>query len=139
MKDEKEYVELDAGEDEVIVVKDVIKISDGAHSGIISHVVREARGEEGQYVYIDVYVTTQDDNDKDVDIKAGFPFYLSEGSGLGALLKKAGMNIVADAEIKKSDIYKALKGRKVVFQTFTEETSKGTFSRILEKTIKFQK
>ena len=137
-KEEKEYIELDAGEDEIILVAEAIKISDGAHSGVISKVVREARGDEGQFVYLDCYVTTKDDDNANVDIKMGFPFYLSEGSGLGKLLTKAGLKFKGGDKIKKSQIYATLKGRKLIFQTFTEETKKGTFSRIMEQTVKFE-
>ncbi len=138
MNEQKEIIELDAGDDEVIEIAEAIKISDGAHSGIISKVARDARGDEGQFVYLDIYITTKDDNNNDIDLKAGFPYYVSENSGLGTVLKKAGMKIKGGSSIKKSDIYKALKGRKVIFQTYTEETDKGTFSRIIGKTIKFE-
>jgi hypothetical protein len=135
--EEIEKIELNEADEDILEVREIVKISDGAHSGKISKVIKEARGEQGEYIYLDVYITTKDDNGKDIDIKAGFPYYLSEASGLGTLLKRAGLNFKAGDKIKSGDIYNALKGKKVIFQTYTEETDKGTFSRIIEKTIKF--
>lgn len=132
-KDEKEEIGKDA-EDDIIEVQEALKIADGAHSGTIVNAVHEARGDEGQYDYLDIYVDTIDDNENEVTIKTGFPFYISESSGLGGVLYKSGMKFNAGDKIGLSDIKKQLTERKIIFQTFTEDK----FARIMNNTIKFE-
>lgn len=121
-------------EDEIIEVHEALKISDGAHSGIVDNVVHEKRGDEGQYDYLDLYINLKDDNDNNATIKTGFPFYISESSGLGIILEKAGLKYKAGDKLKLSDIKKVLVGKKLIFQTFTEDK----FARIINKTLKFE-
>ena len=129
----EEEIEKDA-EDDIIEVHEALKISDGAHSGTIDNAVHETRGNEGQYDYLDIYVNTIDDNGNEVTIKTGFPFYISESSGLGGILYKSGMKFNAGDKIKLSDLKKQLIGKKIIFQTFTEDK----FARIMNNTIKFE-
>jgi len=130
MKKDEKLVDED---EEIIEVHEALKISDGAHSGIIDNVVHEKRGDEGQYDYLDLYINLKDDNDNEATIKTGFPFYISESSGLGMILEKAGMKLKAGDTLKLSAIKDTLIGKKLIFQTFTEDK----FARIMNKTIKF--
>lgn len=131
----KKLENIDA-DDDILTVQETIQISDGAHSGKISKLIKETRQE---YTYLDIYINTKDDSDNAIEIKVGFPYYLSNGSGLGRFLKKAGFRFESGETIKNAfeTFQKLLVGKKVIFQTTTETTDKGQFARIIPETVKF--
>jgi hypothetical protein len=117
-------------EEDVLTVQEATKISDGIHTGKIMNIVKENR--EG-FNYIDMYIGIKDDNDNDVNIKTGFPAYISTNSSLGRLLMSAGLSFKANDKLKLSEIKEELVGKEVSFQTYTEDN----FARVINKTIKF--
>lgn len=131
MSKAEEKIDKDAGlDDEYIIVKEVTKIDDGVHKGHIANLTRETR--KG-FEYVDIYIDL-DDQENDVTIKTGFPCNVSEVSGFGKLITKAGLEFEAGDQISFKDIKKRLIGRDIKFQTFTDENG---FSNVMNKTLKF--
>lgn len=126
---EGKEVDADA-DDDILVVKEVIHIDDGKHTGHITNMIREVRAD---FDYIDIYVEL-DDVEGQVSIKTGFPAGISEKSTFGKFLISAGMDYKAGDNVSLKDVKAQLIGRTVVFQTYTEND----FSNIMNKTIKFE-
>lgn len=127
----EEKIDKDASmDDDILIVKEVTKIDDGVHVGHIANLVRETR--KG-FEYVDIYVDL-DDTDEDITIKTGFPCNVSEVSGFGKLITKAGLEFEAGDQISFKDVKKRLIGKDIKFQTFTDGSG---FSNIMNKTIKF--
>lgn len=101
-------------------------LSEGVHEGVIKRV--EYRHEP--FEYVDFWIETTNDEPK--TIKYGTPAKISVATKLGKLLNAFGIKIEPNKEYDP-DI---LVGRKVSFVVFTEETDKGTFSRIAEGSLK---
>jgi hypothetical protein len=117
-------------DDDVIVVQEATKISDGIHEGKIKNIVRENR--QG-FDYVDMYIDIADDKGDYVTIKTGFPSYISVNSSLGRFLQTAGFVLKPKEKISLSDIKEKLVGQDISFQTYTEDN----FAKIINKTIKF--
>lgn len=122
-------VDADADKD-ILVVKEVIHIEDGKHTGHITNMIREVRKD---FDYIDIYVEL-DDIEGQISIKTGFPAGVSEKSTFGKFLISAGIDHQAGDKISLKDVKARLIGRTIVFQTYTEND----FSNIMNKTIKFE-
>lgn len=122
-------IEADA-DDDILVVKDVVTIPDGKHTGHITNMIREVRAD---FDYIDIYVEL-DDIEGEVSIKTGFPAGISEKSTFGKFLKSAGIVHEAGDKVSLKDVKARLIGKTISFQTYTE----GDFSNIMNKTIKFE-
>jgi hypothetical protein len=129
-KADEEAQRKEALEDDVLIVQEPTKISDGIHTGKIANMVHENR--EG-FDYIDIYIGIKDDNGKDVNIKTGFPAYLSTNSSLGRFLMSAGISFAPTDKITLSGVMQDVVGKEVSFQTYTEDN----FARVVNKTIKF--
>ena len=122
--------EADVDEEDILVVKEVVHIEDGKHTGHITNMIREVRAD---FDYIDIYVAL-DDIAEDISIKTGFPAGISEKSTFGKFLISAGIDYVAGDKVSLKDIKARLTGRTISFQTYTEND----FSNIMNKTIKFE-
>jgi len=123
--------EIEADEDEdILVVKEVVHIEDGKHTGHITNMIREVRAD---FDYLDIYVQL-DDVEGDVSIKTGFPAGISEKSTFGKFLISAGIDHQAGDKVSLKDVKARLIGRTIAFQTYTEND----FSNIMNKTIKFE-
>jgi hypothetical protein len=122
-----------------IVVKAPIKIEDGKHSGTIVNVARNLPNEkEGRiFDYIDLSIKLTDD-EREPEIKVGFPTNISELSALGRTLKKAGMEFTEGDEITIKSIKEQLENRNITFLTKNEKTEYGEFANILKYTIEFE-
>jgi hypothetical protein len=108
-----------------IEVKDIIKLPDGKHTGTIT----EVKYREEPYAYTDIYI--QEDK-TELTLKYGCPTDISENTKLGKLIAQ-----FTPLEAKKKiDPEKILKNKKVSFMTITEETERGTFSRIVDNSIR---
>ena len=101
-------------------------LSEGAHTGIIDKV--EYRHEP--FEYVDFWIKTTNEEEK--AIRYGCPGKLSVATKLGKLLSAFDVKIEPGKEYDPE----ILIGRKVSFVVFTEETDKGTFSRIAEGSLK---
>jgi len=124
-------IEAEADEDnDILVVKKVVSIEDGKHTGHITNIIRELRKD---FDYIDMYVEL-DDMEGDTSIKTGFPAGISEKSTFGKFLISAGIDHEAGDRVSLKDVKARLIGRTITFQTYTEND----FSNIMNKTIKFE-
>ena len=117
-------------ENDILVVQEATHLSDGIHNGKINNVVHENR--QG-YDYIDIYIDVNDEKGNNMTVKTGFPAYISSNSGLGRFLNEAGMNFKAGDKIELFKVRDVIIGRKVVFQSYTEDN----FAKVINKTIKF--
>lgn len=105
----------------------VIKLEDGKHTGIVQKV--EYR--EKPYNYVDIVIK---EDTTGLDLKAGYPFYISENSALGQVLMNFGMKNEIGKEVEIEDYING--GLKVSFLTQTEKTDKGNFVRIIQSSLK---
>ena len=134
MKEKNKKIEAEEtteGEEDVIVVQEGTKITDGMHNGQIKNIVHEKR--QG-FDYVDVYIDVEDDNGNYVTIKTGFPAYISQNSSLGRFLNEAGMELKPGDKVGLQKIKDNVIGRDIAFQTFTDDQ----FAKVLNKTIKFK-
>lgn len=111
-----------------IKAKEVIKVEEGKHTGIIKSVVERT----DKFDYVDLIIGL-DDTPSLVELKAGYPFSISEVSSLGRLLERFGIKVIPNDEY---DVESLLKGKKVSFVTMNEKTERGTFSRIVPESVK---
>ena len=107
-----------------VVVQDTKKLADGVHQGTITRI--EERTDP--FNYIDIYIECEG-----IELKVGYPNRVTPQSSLGKLLKRFGIELQVGKEI---DLDQVLKGKQVSFMTISEETEKGTFSRILQDSVK---
>jgi len=121
-------------ENEIIVVAKTRVIDEGKHDGTVAN-MKFRTSDEG-YEYLDIAVTVKDTEGEDVDIKLGFPKYISEGSSFGKFLKATGFDFAVEQEIKLSTIEKHIVGKKLNFQTQNKTSEKGTFATIIKETVK---
>ena len=123
-------------EEDIIIVQDTISIEEGKHTGIITDVIVRTSEAEG-YEYIDIHVDTDDDKGETVNIKFGFPKYISVNSSFGKFLTETGYSFEAGDTVTIPDIKEYLKGKTITFQSMNEEVKgKGTFARIIRETVK---
>ena len=122
-------IDADA-DDDILVVKGVVHIEDGKHTGHITNMIREVRKD---FDYIDIYVAL-DDMEGDTSIKTGFPAGISEKSTFGKFLISSGIDHKEGDRVSLKDVKARLIGRTITFQTYTEND----FSNIMNKTIKFE-
>jgi len=112
-----------------IEVKSPAIVVQGQHIGVITTV--EYRTEP--YKYTDVFVETKDKEGNIVELRYGCPTNISSVTKLGKLLKSFGAELKVKAKI---DPEKILAGKKVTFMTLNKETDKGTFSKIVDDSLK---
>lgn len=123
--------DADENDEDVIIVKEINRISDGVHQGKITNVTREFRQD---FDYLDITVTTLTEKNEPIDIKYGVPTNLSERSNLGKLLNKSGFKFRVKERISIYSIKEHLLNKELAFQTFTDENG---FAKIMDETIKF--
>ena len=101
-------IEIEADEDaDILVVKDIVSIEDGKHTGHITNMIRETRMD---FDYIDIYVALDDINE-DISIKTGFPAGISVKSTFGKFLKSAGIDHEAGDRVSLKDVKARLIGK----------------------------
>ena len=120
---------------DVLIVQQSMQLTDGLHEGKIKTIIASTTS---MYDYLDVLITTKDDNGKEIELKAGFPAYISMSSSFGKFLTRAGMDFKPSDKLSLNDIVELLKGKPVTFQTTTENTERGEFKRIINGTIQFK-
>lgn len=121
-----------------IKAKKAIEIEDGKHEGKITRVdFRETEKGTQTFQYLDIGIDLIVDGEV-ITLHHGVPFNLSEISRLGKLLKQAKFDFVEGEEYSIEQIEMHLDGRKVTFQTTTDETEQGNFARIIPETLKFK-
>ena len=112
-----------------IEAKEIKTLDDGTHSGIMKRI--EYR--EEPFRYTDIYIGITDE-DKNFELKVGYPTSISEKSSLGKLLMRFGVEIIAK---QTYDPEKILIGKACVFQTITENVKDaGDFARIIPESVK---
>jgi len=127
---------MSKNEEDVIIVQDTISIEEGKHTGTITDVIVRTSEAEG-YEYVDIHVDTDDDKGETVNIKFGFPKYISVNSSFGKFLTETGFSFERGDTITMEDIKNHLVSKVITFQSMNEEvTGKGTFARILRETVK---
>lgn len=90
-----------------IEAKEVVKLEDGIHLGVIIEV--EDRVTSKGYEYTDIWIESEN-----TKVKSGYSSRINDNSGLGKLLKRFGISIVPG---KKYDVGKLLIGKKIQFVT----------------------
>jgi hypothetical protein len=110
-----------------IKAKDVLRIEEGKHEGMIAAIIERKE----PFEYCDVVIRLPDSTA--TELKVGYPLSLSEASALGRLLARFGVKVTPKEEY---DIEKLLKGKKVTFMTINEKNDKGTFARIIPESVK---
>ena len=105
--------------------KESVALEDGKHEGVVSRI--EYRTEP--YKYTDVYVK---EKKSEFELKYGCPSAISDKSKLGKLL----MLFTQMEKDKSYDPEKILLEKQVTFITIQEENKDGTFTRIVEGSIK---
>lgn len=126
-----------------IIPQEGISITDGAHTGVLTDIKEEVRG-EGKYTYIDVYVSVdgiKKQGGGPITIKDGMPKQITKGSKLGKTLKRFGLS---DEMLEKAirqeipiDITLFLKkGMKVQYIVMGDEKGDRTYARIVEGSLK---
>lgn len=123
------------GNNVTVTARKPIIIEEGKHKGQIGNVHYRP---SDAYSYLDICIDLTDIESTDVvTIKYGVPLNLTEITKLGKLLLASGFKFKEETDYTVKEIRQALVGKYVTFQTTNEETSKGTFARILDNTIKF--
>jgi len=107
-------------------VKEVKSIEEGKHIGKITRV--EYRTEP--FEYTDVYVKL---DDSDIELKIGYPSFVSTGSQLGKLLAEFGSELVKGSKVSPEDV---LVGRACEFMTLDDKTDRGTFAVIVKGSLR---
>lgn len=106
-------------------IKESVSLEDGRHEGVVSKI--EYRTEP--YQYTDIYIK---EKKHEFELKYGCPSVVSERSKLGKLLGQF-------TELKKGekiDPEKVLVDKEVTFMTMQERTNDGTFTRIVDGSVK---
>lgn len=106
-------------------VKESVCLEDGKYVGTVSKV--EYRDEP--YKYTDVYIK---EAKTVMELKYGCPSVVSEKSKLGILIGR----FIKLEKGTKVDPEKVLIGKKVAFMTMQEQTKDGTFTRIVDGSVK---
>jgi len=112
-----------------IEVKSPMNVAEGQHIGVITRI--EYRNEP--YKYTDSFIETKDAEGNVVELKYGCPTSITAVTKLGKLLKTFGAELKVKSKI---DPEKILVGKKVTFMTLNKVTEKGTFSRIVDESLK---
>ena len=112
-------------------VKEFKEIEEGRHTGKITRIEERSATKGSQtFTYIDTFIRLDDNG---VEIKYGTPDTISEKTKLGKFLLAMGIPLTTGEKI---DIEKALMGKKVSLMLVNEVTSNGTFSKVVEGSIK---
>ncbi len=112
-----------------IEVKAPAKVEEGTHTGVIV----EIEYRTNPYEYTDVIIETKNENGDDIRLRYGCPTHITKDSKLGRILEIFGKKIKVGEQIDPADI---LQGKKCQFMTMDKKTEKGTFSRIVEGSVK---
>lgn len=100
------------------------KIDDGMHEGVITRLQER----KDPYHYIDLVIECDG-----CELKAGYPATLQEKSNLGKLLNRFGIVLEIGKEM---DLKEILIGKRVRFQTISEQKGDLTFSKIITESVK---
>lgn len=100
------------------------RLEDGIHSGAIIRI--EERKEP--YEYVDIIIESEG-----AEVKAGYPATINPVSNLGKLLQRFGIELEIGQEL---EVDKLLIGKKVQFQTMSEERDGNTFSKVIANSVK---
>lgn len=115
-------------------------LENGLHIGDIKDMTYR-KDENYDYEYIDIHIETvvnDEGGDRLIILKAGFPLSLSENTKFGKFLKTLDFGFDEGNDYTLQEIHDYIIGKKISFQTITDDTPKGTFSRILRETIKLK-
>jgi len=115
-----------------LVYKEFKEIPNGEHTGKIVRIEHKEVGEK-KYLYTDIFIQFNDIPDR--EIKYGCPTNLSENSKLGKVLS-AFTELKAD---EKYDVDTMLLNQPIEFMTLNRETKDGTFSDVVDGSIKPKK
>lgn len=99
-------------------------LDDGVHEGAIIEIQERTE----PYEYVDLIIESEGSR-----VKAGYPATINPVSNLGKLLTRFGVELKIDEEI---DVEKTLVGKKVKFQTMTEERDGMKFSKVISTSVK---
>lgn len=106
-----------------------VGLPDGAHSGTVQEV--EKRSDKFEYLSLHIAV---DGTEGPLVLKCDYPVKISEKSALGKVVEA-----FTKEPLKVGHNYKLVSlfdKKKVKFTTITEETDRGTFSRIVNKSLR---
>lgn len=118
-------------------VHDKIQLEDGKHKGVITGIAYRDKPYEYTDILIELYQEVWSEvGDRVLRLKAGYPSWVSEQSKFGRLFQRFGVDLVAGKLITPKDL---LVGKEVEFQTITESTAKGEFTKIIPDSLKPKK
>lgn len=115
-----------------------IQIPDGMHKGVIIDVQKNVRGAK-EFEYFDVYVEVAgitNDSGEPVRIKDSMPFNLTPNTKLGKTVMRFGVDKETIISGHTIDLEKVFLSKMVSFQTIQEVSERGTFSRVVEGSLK---
>lgn len=129
-----------------IVKETATVVPDGSHEGEITNVMlRETDKGDEKYSYLCVEISMNDikkQDDTPVRLEMSAPSRLTvtpEGkpnSNLAHMLVGLGYVLENVNSINPDEMLAELKGKKVSFMTLNETSERGTFARIIEKSVK---
>ena len=111
-----------------VVATAAVGLPDGAHTGSVEQV--EKRTDKFEYLSLHIKV----DGTEGLVLKCDFPVKISEKSALGKVVEA-----FSKEPLKVGHNYKLVQmfdKKKVKFTTITEDTDRGTFSRIVNKSLR---
>ena len=109
-----------------IEVKQILKIEEGLHKGVI--VGLEERTDP--YKYVDVVI----EFDEGKSIKVGFPNFCTTESKLGVMLAKFGLDVSTPGTFV--DPEKDLMGKKCQFMTINQAKGEKTYANVIPESLK---
>lgn len=111
-----------------IPVKKTTNIPDGEHVGVITNIRYRSR----PYDYVDLEIEFPIEEEK-VKIRCGYPQLITANSKLGQLLQRFGERLIEGVSIDPDPI---LIGKPVRFRTKTETTSRGSFAKVEDSSVR---
>lgn len=120
MAEQKKVTALIEG---IYEVKDVKRLNDGIHKGVIVDITFR----HTPYEYTDLILESEG-----IKVKVGYPSTVSKESKLGKLFERFGINLKVG---EKVDI-RSLVGKTCQFQTTTTTRNGKEYSNVLEQTLK---
>ena len=111
-------------------IEKAASIEDGSHEGKIIKIEYK----EKPYRYVDITIK---ESIKEIELRASYPFKITENTALGQILQNFGAALVIGEDIEIEDYLKI--GSSVSFITMTEQTERGKFARIIPTSLKKSK
>ena len=109
--------------------EEYIPLDEGKHTGEIIAIDHAERPKTG-FKYTDILIKV--DGEEDRTLKYGCPTGLSSGSKLGKLMAK----FIKMEPKEEYDIDQTLLNKKIQFMTMNKETKDGTFTEVIDESIK---